>query len=69
MKTNSTIRVTQVRSTAGRLPKHKQCIAGLGLGRIGDSRELEDTPAVRGMIEKVRYLLVVESPSSSRGEP
>jgi len=63
-----TVRVTQVRSTAGRLPKHKQCIAGLGLGHIGDSRELEDTPAVRGMIEKVRYLLVVEGLPSIKEE-
>ena len=67
MKKN-TIRVTQVRSTAGRLPKHKHCIAGLGLGRIGDSRELEDTAAVRGMIEKVRYLLVVEGQPSIEGK-
>jgi len=60
MKSKNTIRVTQVRSTAGRLPTHKQCIAGLGLGRIGDSRELEDTPAVRDLIERVRYLLFVQ---------
>jgi len=54
------IRVTQVRSTAGRLKKHKACIAGLGLRRIGDTVEVEDTPSVRGMIDKVSYLLRVE---------
>jgi large subunit ribosomal protein L30 len=54
------IRVTQIRSTAGRLKKHKACIAGLGLRRIGDTVEVEDTPSVRGMIEKVAYLLRVE---------
>jgi large subunit ribosomal protein L30 len=54
------IRVTQVRSTAGRLKKHKACIAGLGLRRVGHSVEVEDTPSVRGMIEKVSYLLKVE---------
>jgi large subunit ribosomal protein L30 len=57
------IRVTQVRSTAGRLKKHKACIAGLGLRRIGDTVEVEDTPSVRGMIDKVAYLLRVDGES------
>jgi large subunit ribosomal protein L30 len=61
--TGKKIRVTQVRSTAGRLPKHKACIAGLGLRRIGHSVEVEDTPAVRGMIEKVSYLVRVDGES------
>jgi large subunit ribosomal protein L30 len=54
------LKVTQVRSTAGRLPKHKACIAGLGLRRIRHTVEVEDTPAVRGMINKVNYLIQVE---------
>ena len=54
------IKVTQVRSTAGRLQAHKACIIGLGLRRIGHSVELEDTPSVRGMINKVNYLVRVE---------
>lgn len=54
------IRVTQVRSTIGRLKAHKACVAGLGLRRIGHTVEVEDTPAVRGMINKVSYLLKVE---------
>ncbi|MBP0049317.1 50S ribosomal protein L30 [Marinobacterium sp. AK62] len=55
-----TIKVTQTRSTIGRLPKHIQTIKGLGLRRIGHTVELEDTPAVRGMINKVNYMVSVE---------
>jgi large subunit ribosomal protein L30 len=54
------IKVTQVRSTAGRLQVHKACIIGLGLRRIGHTVELIDTPSVRGMINKVNYLVRVE---------
>jgi large subunit ribosomal protein L30 len=55
-----TIRVKLVKSSAGRLKKHRACIRGLGLRRIGHSVEVEDTPAVRGMINRVSYLLQVE---------
>ncbi|MBK81923.1 MAG: 50S ribosomal protein L30 [Gammaproteobacteria bacterium] len=55
-----TIRVTQTRSTAKRLKKHKACVAGLGLRRIGHTVEVEDTPAVRGMINRVNYMVRVE---------
>lgn len=55
-----TIKVTQVRSTAGRLQAHKACIIGLGLRRIGHTVELIDTPSVRGMINKINYLVRVE---------
>ncbi|MFK7161574.1 50S ribosomal protein L30 [Marinospirillum sp. MEB164] len=54
------LKVTLVRSPIGVLPKHKLCVKGLGLRRIGHQVELEDTPAVRGMINKVNYLLRVE---------
>ena len=54
------LKVTQLRSTNGRLPKHKACMAGLGLRRIRHTVEVEDTPAVRGMINKVNYLVQVE---------
>jgi len=54
-----TIKVTQVRSIHGRLPKHKACLKGLGLRRIHHTVELEDTPAIRGMINKVAYLVKV----------
>ncbi len=54
------IKVTQVRSAFGRLQAHKACVVGLGLRRIGHTVELEDTPSVRGMINKVSYLVRVE---------
>ena len=53
------IRVTQVKSAAGRLKRHKACVAGLGLRRIGHTVEVEDTPAVRGMINRVSYMVRV----------
>lgn len=56
----SKIKVTLVRSTAGRLKGHKACVRGLGLRRIGHTVEVEDTPSVRGMINKVPYLVRVE---------
>lgn len=55
-----TVKVTLVKSPIGALQKHKQCLTGLGLRRIRHSNELEDTPAVRGMINKVRHLIQVE---------
>ena len=60
----NTIKVTQVRSTIGRLEAHKACIKGLGLRRIGHSVEVEDTSSVRDMINKVDYLLQVEEASA-----
>ncbi len=54
------IRVKLVRSTAGRLKRHKACVAGLGLRRIGHVVEVEDTPSVRGMINRVSYMVQVE---------
>ena len=60
MAKDKTIRVTQTRSVFGRLPTHVSCITGLGLRRIGHTVELEDTPSVRGMINKVNYMVKVE---------
>lgn len=54
------IRVTLVKSTSGRLKNHQACVAGLGLRRIGHTVEVEDTPSVRGMINKVNYMVKVE---------
>ena len=54
------IKVTQVKSTYGRLKNHRACIAGLGLRRIGHTVEVEDTPSVRGMINRVHYMVRVE---------
>jgi large subunit ribosomal protein L30 len=56
----TSIKVTQVKSTFGRLKRHRACVAGLGLRRIGHTVEVEDTPAVRGMINRVHYLVKVE---------
>lgn len=55
-----TIKVTLLKSAAGRLKNHRACVAGLGLRRIGHTVEVEDTPSVRGMINKVNYLVKVE---------
>ena len=54
------IKATQVKSVNGRLKSHQACVAGLGLRRIGHTVEVEDTPSVRGMINKAIYLLKVE---------
>ena len=54
------VKVTLVRSLNGRIAKHKACVAGLGLRRMHHSVTVEDTPANRGMINKVSYLLKVE---------
>ncbi|EED34414.1 ribosomal protein L30 [Luminiphilus syltensis NOR5-1B] len=54
------IKVTQIKSTAGRLKAHQACVRGLGLRRIGQTVEVEDTPSVRGMINKVNYMVRVE---------
>ena len=54
------IKVTLVKSTIGRVARHRACVRGLGLRRIGHTVEVEDTPSVRGMINKVNYLLQVE---------
>ena len=54
------VRVTQMASVAGRLPGQKETMVGLGLNKIRSTRELEDTPSVRGMIRKVANLIKVE---------
>jgi large subunit ribosomal protein L30 len=55
------VRVTQIASPAGRKPGQKETLIGLGLNKMRRSRELEDTPSVRGMIHKVAHLVKVES--------
>jgi large subunit ribosomal protein L30 len=54
------VRVTQTASALGRKPGQKATLVGLGLNKIRSTRELEDTPSVRGMINKVAHLLKVE---------
>jgi large subunit ribosomal protein L30 len=55
-----TVKVTLLRSLIGTRPEHRASVRGLGLRRINHSAVLEDTPAVRGMIKKVSYLIRCE---------
>ena len=57
---SKTVRIKLIKSPISKLKKHQACIRGLGLRRIGHEVELEDTPAIRGMISKVNYMLEVE---------
>ena len=62
MADKKTIKVKLVRSVNGRLASHKACVSGLGLRRIHQTVEVEDTACTRGMINKVYYMVkVVES--------
>ena len=56
--------VTQIHSPIGRRFDQRQTLIGLGLNKLHRTRELEDTPAVRGMIDKVHHLVRVESEGS-----
>lgn len=57
---NKKIRIQLIKSPDGRLPKHRATIKGLGLSRMHETVELEDSPSIRGMIQKVNYMLKVE---------
>ena len=59
MSEKKTVTVKLVRSPIGTRADHRATVAGLGLRRLNGTRVLEDTPAVRGMINKVRYMVVV----------
>jgi large subunit ribosomal protein L30 len=61
------LRVTQVKSTIGHIARNRGTIRALGLRRIGDTVEVPDNPATRGMVRQVRFLVSVESLGS--GEP
>ena len=60
MAAKETVVVTQTRSAIGRQADQRQTLIGLGLNKIGRTSELEDTPSVRGMINKVKHLVKVE---------
>lgn len=60
-KKSARLRVTLVRSLNGKMSRHRQTVRGLGLKRMHQTVELEDTPAVRGMIRQVDYLVRVET--------
>ncbi len=63
-----TVTVKLVKSVIGTPQSHRGTVTGLGLRGVNDSRTLEDTPAVRGMINKVSYLVKVVD-SSSTAQP
>lgn len=60
MSESNKLKVTLVRSMHGRIPGHKECVRGLGLRRMHHCVEVVDTPANRGMINKVSYMLKIE---------
>ena len=57
--TQATVKIKLVKSIAGTRESHRATVRGLGLRKTGSTRTLEDTPAVRGMINKVSYLVEV----------
>ena len=57
------LKVTQIRSSIGSKPKQRGTLRALGLGRIGKSHTLPDTPEIRGMINTVPHLIEVEEVS------
>jgi len=57
---DKTVKVTLVRSMNGRLKNHKACARGLGLRRMHQTVEVQDTPENRGMINKINYMLRIE---------
>ncbi len=59
MSDKKTVTVKLVKSVAGTRQSHRATVAGLGLRKLNSERTLEDTPAVRGMINKVSYLVKV----------
>ncbi len=54
------LKITLIKSTIGRLEKHKRTIKALGLGKTNSSVIKQDNPAIRGMINQVSYMLKVE---------
>ena len=56
----NTVKVTQIKSPIGRPGDQRETLKGLGLNKMHRTRELEDTPSVRGMIDKVSHLVRVE---------
>jgi large subunit ribosomal protein L30 len=59
MTDKKTMKVKLVRSAHGRLENHRACVRGLGLRRMHQVVEVEDTPATRGMLNKVAYMVQV----------
>lgn len=60
MAQKKTLKVTQVGSPIRRDKSQRATLVGLGLNKVNRSRELEDTPAVRGMVRKVRHMVQID---------
>ena len=60
MSKNTKLVVKQVKSAIGRQGYQRKTLIGLGLNKINKERELEDTPSIRGMIEKVKHLVEIK---------
>ena len=60
MSKNTKLIVKQVKSAIGRQSNQRKTLIGLGLNKINKERELEDSPSIRGMIEKVKHLVVIK---------
>ena len=56
----SKVRITQIKSQIGQSERHRGTLRALGLGRIGKSREHQESPVLAGMLRKVRHLVKVE---------
>ena len=68
MAAKKTITVEQVASAARREAVQEKTLRGLGLGKMHRQRTLEDTPAVRGMINKIGHLVrIVDAPADKKG--
>jgi large subunit ribosomal protein L30 len=59
MSDKKTVIITQKKSPIGRQAYQRHTLIGLGLNKIGRSSKLEDTPSIRGMINKVKHLVIV----------
>ncbi len=57
---SGTLRITLVKSMIGRPEKHRKVLRGMGLNKMNRTVELQDTPAVRGMVQKVSHLVTAE---------
>lgn len=60
------LKITLAKGLSGRCDAHRRVVKGLGLTRINRSVILKDTPEIRGMVEKVKFLLRVEEAGESR---
>ncbi|HHJ40029.1 MAG: 50S ribosomal protein L30 [Methylothermaceae bacteria B42] len=55
-----TLKITLIRSKIGKIKSHRECVRGLGLRHLNHTVEVPDTPEIRGMINKIAYMLNVE---------